>query len=164
MEDDSFSEAHVNAGSNLIELITPDSEQLDAYKALYQEALYDAGRDNNVIEVVTKSLQDKAAFVITNHDNDELIEHIGQLALAWDVDVLFGSHDSEEEYTYYVDVPSLLNAAYTELQFAGLTLWSWQIDDEHIGGFIARASDEDLIEKIAQLCQIDLFRANELYL
>lgn len=162
MSHDYLTDAHIASAQSLLELILPNSDELEEMLEQFDAQLEDASRDEKVLDVLSRAVGAKAFFQSDIQDNDRLIESLSSLASQWDAYIRFGSRDWEGEYTQLTETSALVEAAALELHEYGLQLWYWQADEEVIVGWIARESDDDLIEKLCQQCETIALRGEEI--
>lgn len=158
-----YSTEHTDSALAFIELILPDIDSLEQAFLAFQDTLEDWDDEAAPITAaVLAALDGEGAFTAANDDPDAYITALDALAERWGAGLMYGSNDPDGEFTHNNTVPALLQAAAVELSDYGLTLWLYVPDNERTQGFIARADDDSLIQKLAAATGTELTAAARL--
>ncbi len=138
-----------------LELILPDTEQLENTLAAFDELLDES--DFSVREALFHCLPENARFAAPWDDNEALLNSLDQLADAWGEALMYGSHDPDGMFTACNTVELLVDAAAVECRAAGLTLWQWQDDDEEmVYGWFSRAGDVAHLQRLFARAEVEM--------
>lgn len=145
-----------DAMSRLISLINlGDSGQNDRQQTLFEEALEDAEEDDadaeTLLSILTDVIDWESGFYVDWKDVESFIGCLNQLCERIDLDIDWGTDDTEDEdFLDNTSVPELMELAHGQLRVAGYTLWNWSTGSDAYAGWITRSEDDEEILEIAE--------------
>lgn len=158
-----YESTQIQAAQHLLELLTPPELDIDAVQSAFQAALADIDDEEAPIyALLYQALGKEGAFFAIEDDSAALADSLAQVSQAWGANLLFGARDWEGYDIPQGEAADLLAIAALELRAYDLCLWQWDGGEEILTGFISRLADVDLIEKLAEQCQAELWQTEEM--
>lgn len=145
-----------------------DTAQTERQQALFEEALeddeHDAADGEELLWILKDVIDWESGFYVDWKDAESLIGSLNQLCERIDVEIDWGTEDTEDEdFLEGTSVPELMELAFNQLRVAGYTLWNWDTGGDAFAGWITRSEDDEEVIEIAEILSIDLRPADQPY-
>ncbi|MEJ8849954.1 DUF6630 family protein [Variovorax rhizosphaerae] len=149
----------IAAVEELIVLVNPTGESAARQLAAFREALPALSADqrndgDRLIWTLKDIVEWETGFFVDWKDTESFVQCMDVLCAGWNATIDWGEPDAAEDKDFpeRVDLPGLLQIAFTALAAQGLTLWSWDTQGDAYGGWIARsASDGKMLDVSSRL-------------
>jgi len=145
-----------------------DTALTDRQLARFEEAVADLEDDELDDDTLMPILRDvidwESGFHVDWKDTQSFIGCVNQLCERIDVDLDWGTDDTEDEtFLEETSVPELMELAHDNLRVLGYTLWNWDTGGDAYAGWITRSEDDEEMLDIAQTLRLEIRPGDQPY-
>ncbi|GLQ98282.1 DUF6630 family protein [Dyella mobilis] len=148
----------------LLCLINPGDEEMALQQfADYRDAIAQSdGHEAEPIDLIRRAIDWRSGFYVAVDDTRGLMQAIDELSSRWSISIDWGIDADDDDFnTTDVDAASLFATAYDGLLEHGYTLWAWETEDDHCGGWITLKRDNEPLREVAAYLGINMRPGNE---